>query len=66
MKKKSKNFKKLAKKYKFAYLASGCSSVASQGGECTGGTLREGNTGVEGNSAVGAIGGVNSGGVFNL
>ena len=70
-----KNFQKAWKQLqnsKLAFLASGCSSVASHGRGVTGGWLG-GITGVGGISAAGgggvggAIGGgVNSGGVFNL
>ena len=38
----SKSLKKIAKKYKFAFLASGCSSVASHGRGGGGGGLHQG------------------------
>ena len=67
-----KAWKKLQKSINFVFLASGCSSVSSHGGEgvhqradCEGG-----DTGVRGNSAVGGWGNregrFTSAGVFNL
>ena len=54
-----KKLEKIAKKYKFAFLASGCSTIARQrgGGVCAPGANWGGGTRVVGDSAGGAMGG---------